>query len=590
MSSLKTQSKLKTLTRPKAILVVLGLILGLFVGVAATSASAAEGNILPPFDVGQSWTICRGYGYASHTGTSTYGLDLTGAGCDNSAAGRTVRAPVGGTVYYYQPSYGNLCINKTGGGSYTLTHINSSVTSGKVTAGQVVGTVAAAQPNPNVAPRNNNVAHIHFQMWASNGCYGDAGIPFDSANGARICGAPNLTPNGPNGYNNGTWSGTSFTGAGCGTSNTPIPPPTPVRPSFQFDRFGDLGVLHQLDDGGFDAHVLYGSTGTPFQYNPTLARRFSGTDGWNWNEVKTSSGDYNGDGFVDIAAVHQLVDGGADVHVLWGGTGTPFVYPTTFVRRLSASDGWNWDKIKVESGKFQGDNFSDLAILHKIGDGGFDVHVLYGSAGTPFQYNPTLARRFSGTDGWNWDKLKTSSGDYNGDGFDDIAAVHELADGGADVHVLWGGTGTPFTYPTTIVRRLSASDGWNWSKMKLESGRFQADAYSDLAILHELGDGGFDTHVLYGSLGTPFQYNPTMARHFAAADGWIWSKIKTSTGDYNGDDLDDVAVVHELADGGADVHVLWGGVGTPFAYPTTFVRRLAATDGWNWSEMKLEGR
>src|SRR5262249_49065903 len=158
------------------------------------------------FDIGQTWTICRGYNYASHTGTSAYGLDLTSAGCDNSATGRNVRAPIAGTVSYYQAAHGNLCVNIAGGGSYTLTHINPSVTSGSVAAGQMVGTVAAAAP-VGTAPNNNNLAHLHFQIWAAANCYNSSVIPFDTAHGTRICGAPDLTASGPNG-GHGTWSGT----------------------------------------------------------------------------------------------------------------------------------------------------------------------------------------------------------------------------------------------------------------------------------------------------------------------------------------------------------------------------------------------
>jgi hypothetical protein len=198
----------------------------------AMPAQAADGNILPPFEIGQQWWICRGYNHGSHTGTSAYGIDLVGGpGCDNSAAtGRTVKAPVGGTVYYYEAAHGNLCINKTGGGSYTLTHINPSVTSGAVAAGQVVGTVAAPQPNPDIAPMNNNVAHIHFQMWATANCYsgGNGGIPFDAAHGIRICGAPDLYAAGPVGTGNGTWSGTSFVGQNCGGSSQGLQAPSAI--------------------------------------------------------------------------------------------------------------------------------------------------------------------------------------------------------------------------------------------------------------------------------------------------------------------------------------------------------------------------
>jgi len=209
--SARVQREPRLLRRLIIFLASLSLALGAIVGVSAP-VQAATGNILPPFDVGQTWNICQGYNNpnVTHTGTSSYGLDLTGAGCDNSASGRNVRASMSGTVAYYQAAYGNLCINVDDGRSYTLTHINSSITSGTVTAGQLVGTVAAPGQRG-----NNGVAHIHFQMWSTSNCYSSSGIPFDSAHNARICGAPDLAADGPTGTGNGTWSGTSFVGVSC---------------------------------------------------------------------------------------------------------------------------------------------------------------------------------------------------------------------------------------------------------------------------------------------------------------------------------------------------------------------------------------
>jgi len=191
--------------------VVLGMLAG-GLGLTASSASAATGDILPPFDVGQRWNICQGYGGGvTHTGTANYALDLTGAECDNSASGRNVRAPIGGSVHFYQA--GTLCINASNGKSVALTHINSSLTRGRsVSAGQLVGTVAAPGQQS-----NRGVAHIHLQTWSSHGCWdtGNGAIPFDSGHGMRICGAPDLTAKGPS-TGNGAWSGTSFTGQSCG--------------------------------------------------------------------------------------------------------------------------------------------------------------------------------------------------------------------------------------------------------------------------------------------------------------------------------------------------------------------------------------
>ncbi len=242
----------------RAIIAILAMLaatlVSIFVGVSP--AAAATGAIPAPFTTGQTWNICQGYDYGTHTGTSEYGLDLTGAGCDNSAAGRSVIAPISGTLAYpYQASVGNLCINIAGGRSYTLTHIVSTVT-GSVTAGQVVGTVGPAQGNSSLPVYNYGLAHLHFQIWSSTGCYNSNVIPFDAAHSARICGAPDLTASGTAG-SQGTWSGTNFTGAACGTSSPNVG---------DYDNSGttDVSVFRPSDGGWHIRNVgdfTYGQSG-----------------------------------------------------------------------------------------------------------------------------------------------------------------------------------------------------------------------------------------------------------------------------------------------------------------------------------------
>ena len=179
-------------------------------------AAAADGNILPPFTVGEQWYIWQGYSSGTHTGTSQYGVDLTISTSATATAGKVVRAPMGGTIYDWDAPYGNLCVNTPDGRSYTMTHINAARTSGTVSAGEALGAVAAAGQ-----AGNNGVAHLHFEMWSGRGCYNQtAPIPLDAAHSARMCGAPDLTATGPN-AGNGTWSKTYFTGQTCGTGTSP---------------------------------------------------------------------------------------------------------------------------------------------------------------------------------------------------------------------------------------------------------------------------------------------------------------------------------------------------------------------------------
>jgi galactose oxidase len=111
------------------------------------------------------------------------------------------------------------------------------------------------------------------------------------------------------------------------------------------------------------------------------------------------------------------------------------------------------------------------------------------------------------------------------------------------------------------------------------------DPYADLAILHRLPDNGIDAHLLLGG-ATPMQNVTTHAGRMPAPIAWDWTKVKPASGDFNADSFQDIALVHQLPDNGADIHVLWGSA-NPFTNPTTWVRRLPAADGWRWTDFKL---
>lgn len=191
------------------LLIILGSVL------FSTNSSAI--SISSPFDSGSSWYICQGYnGPVTHSGTSSLSLDFTKQLCDGgaqpnaSSAGANVRAPLDGTIYWYGPAYGSMCINTLGGRSIGLTHINSTLRAGStVTQDQIVGTIGAAG-----TVGNGGIAHLHMQMWSSSNCIGSQ-IPFDSAYDAKMCGAPDLPVIGPNYYNNGTWSGLLIVAESC---------------------------------------------------------------------------------------------------------------------------------------------------------------------------------------------------------------------------------------------------------------------------------------------------------------------------------------------------------------------------------------
>ena len=263
----------------------------------------------------------------------------------------------------------------------------------------------------------------------------------------------------------------------------------------------------------------------------------------------------------------------------------------------------NVDAIEIKA-DFNGDGNEDLAIgilkedLGSIKDAGA-VEVLYGS---PSGLSTTS---LTGHQLWTQDSINVddvaeegdvfgsslSTGDFNGDGKDDLAIgvvnedVGSLKDAGA-VHVLYGSSkGLSATSPiadqfwtqdsTNVTDSTEADDRFGSS---LSSGDFNGDGKDDLAIgapFEDVISGSTSSagqiQVLYGS--------PSGLSSISPITNQIWTQDSTnvddvaevldlfgsyiSTGDFNGDGKDDLAIgideedVGALANAGA-VEVLYG--------------------------------
>ena len=178
----------------------------------------------------------------------------------------------------------------------------------------------------------------------------------------------------------------------------------------------------------------------------------------------TIHADFNGDGFDDLAVgvpfedIGVISDAGA-VNVLYGSStiglssiGDQFWHQDSpgILDRSETDDNFGYS---LAAGDFNGDGFDDLAVgvrnedIGTIGDAGA-VNVLYGSAtglssaGNQFwhQDRPGILDRAEAFDGFGWALV---AGDFNNDGFDDLAVgvigedIGNITNAGA-VNVLYG--------------------------------------------------------------------------------------------------------------------------------------------------------
>jgi hypothetical protein len=386
-----------------------------------------------------------------------------------------------------------------------------------------------------------------------------------------------------------------------------------LRADFNNDGFADLAVGTPGEDvgtvsGAGAVNVLYGAAGGLTgvgsqlftQDSPGVGSRAEQDDQFGQT---LAAGDFNRDGFVDLAVgvpfedVGAIVDGGA-VHVLYGSAAKLRGVDSQLFTQNSPGvgsaaepgDGFGW---ALAAGDFDNDAFDDLAVgapfeaVAAIPTAGA-VNVLDGSAaklqgvGSQLftQNSPGVPDPAEDNDIFGF---ALAAGDFNQDGFADLAVGVFSEDIGARVaagavHVLDGsaaklrGVGSQlFTQDSPGVG--SAAEPGDQFGQTLAAGDFNNDGFVDLAV-GAPGEGvsgivlAGAVNVLYGSAaklrGVDSQLftqdSPGVGSAAERVDDFAWT---LAAGDFNNDGFVDLVVgvpfedVGAIVDGGA-VHVLYG--------------------------------
>lgn len=322
-------------------------------------------------------------------------------------------------------------------------------------------------------------------------------------------------------------------------------------------------------------------------------------------QVVAGIGDANGDGYADIVVgdknheINNQLFGAAFVYY---GSATGIVNNVQL--ELSASDGQPQDGFgtSVAGGDFNGDGFADVAVSSPRADGfqqGYGaIYLYYGSAQgiDPSTEQIVWATTLVGSASNLGESLR-NAGDVNADGYDDLVAGADSDNGisnNAGAAFLWLGSASGIDASSELrIENLGRNPG-RFGRGVDGAGDFDGDGYDDIVIgAYGSALPGFSAAGLaYVYFGGPTGVDLTSELILQApvlSTGMSFGYTVAGVGDVDNDGKDDIAVQarREPVDGvnnAGAVHVFYASVGTR---TVGFVQSLQSTlpDGsGHWGE------
>jgi hypothetical protein len=298
-----------------------------------------------------------------------------------------------------------------------------------------------------------------------------------------------------------------------------------VSADFTGDHLTDLANIWCTVEGGAIGIDVYvnGGNGT-FQPQPQWGK--IGSTGAFYSSEKWVVGDCNHDGRPDLANIWSKIEGGAlgiDVYI---NTGNSFLFQPNWV--APGAGGAFYNSEKWMSGDFNHDGWDDLAVAWStvdLGQIGIDVY-LNNKAGH-FTANPQWGQ--IGTQGIFTASQFWFSGDFDHDGWPDLADVWD------DVDPM---TGVPENVIDVHLNTQNSSfvGSPQWGKFQTQGifdpndkwvvGDFNDDGYPDLASAFSDDNSGFvslDVHLNTQSKGFTGQRWATLLGPYNGASGQVFT-------------------------------------------------------------------
>ncbi|MGW2559768.1 FG-GAP-like repeat-containing protein [Streptomyces sp. NPDC001514] len=309
--------------------------------------------------------------------------------------------------------------------------------------------------------------------------------------------------------------------------------------SAKLDTTGNLIVRNAADTATLweSKTTATGGTAVLQEGGDLVVRDAQGASQWSSNSAPRH--DYNGDGRSDMGAWYDFTAGTDATYTFFGNTDGSI---SSWLKSYSSPVGaWEAKNHKLVTGDFNGDGRGDIVAVYGYSDTSVKIWTFLGKPDGGFA-NPVQA--WSGPAGsFHISYMTPQAGDFNGDGRDDIAVWYAYADGTTKLWTFTSTTQGTFNAPASS---WSAPAGtWTRSRAKIITGDFTGDGRDDLSVFYGQGDNSVKTYVFNAQPNGGFAA-PAVWWESASLD---WNRTYPHSGDFNGDGRDDATIWYDYADG-----------------------------------------